>query len=140
MAEKRNCGCADVHVLYTPSRTLRSASDALSLQIPRTRLSAVGSRAFSVFCPSTWGDLPLPLRQKPSLDSFKCNLKTFLFPKLQACHGFCSVLLSSSTCPFCRVNSASISQNARVRVRVCACMPVCVCLCVCMCVCVHVCT
>ena len=67
------CDCLQ---LYTPSRTLRSASDTLSLQIPRTRLfSAVGSRSFSVFRPSTWNDLPLPLRQKPSLDSFKSNLK-----------------------------------------------------------------
>ena len=54
--------------LYTPSRTLRSASDTLSLQIPRTRLSTVGSRAFSVFGRSGWNDL-LPLRLKPSLDS-----------------------------------------------------------------------
>ena len=36
---------------------------------------------FWIFGPSTWNDLPLPLRQKPSLDSFKCNLKTFPFPK-----------------------------------------------------------
>ena len=73
------CDCLQ---LYTPSRTLRSASDTLNLQIPCTRLSTVGSRAFSVFGPSTWNDLPLHLRQKPSLDSFKLNLKTFLFPKL----------------------------------------------------------
>ena len=72
------CDCLQ---LYTPSRTLRSASDTLSLQIPRTRLSTVGSRAFSVFGPSTWNDLPLPLRQKPSLGSFKHNLKTFIFPQ-----------------------------------------------------------
>ena len=55
------------------------------LQIPRTRLSStVGSRAFSVFRPSAWNDLPLPLplRQKPSPDSIKSNLKTFLFPKI----------------------------------------------------------
>ena len=32
--------------LYTPSRTLRSASDTLSLQIPRTRLFTVGSASF----------------------------------------------------------------------------------------------
>ena len=68
--------------LYTPSRTLRSASDTLSFQILRTRLSTASSRAFSVFGPSTWNDIPLPLRQKPSLDSFKCNIKTFLFPKI----------------------------------------------------------
>ena len=73
----------DCHQHYTPSRTLRSASDTLSLQIPRIRLSTVGSRAFSVFGPSTWNDLPLPLRQKLSLDSFKWNLKPFLYPKRQ---------------------------------------------------------
>ena len=54
-----------------------SASDTLSPQIPRTRLSTVGSCAFSVFGPFTWNDLPLPLWQKPSLDSFRSNLKTF---------------------------------------------------------------
>ena len=68
------CGCLQ---LYTPSSTLRSASDTLSLQIPGTRLTAAGSRAFSVFCPFTWNDLPLPLRQELSLDSFPSNLKTF---------------------------------------------------------------
>ena len=37
---------------FTPSRTLLSASDTLSLQIPRTRRSTVGFRAFSVFGPA----------------------------------------------------------------------------------------
>ena len=50
------------------------------------RSSTVGSHAFSVFSPSTWNDLPLPVQQKPSLDSFKCNLKIFLFPKLYTRH------------------------------------------------------
>ena len=87
----------DCHQHYTPSRTLRSASDTLSLQIPRITLSTVGSRAFSVFGPSAWNDLPLPLRQKYSLlDSFKSNRRTFLFPKQQTCHIFRSVLLPSS--------------------------------------------
>ena len=85
------CDCLQ---LYTPSRTLRSASDTLSLQIPRTRLSTVGSRAFYVFGPSAWNDLPLHLRQKPSLDSLKFNLKTFLFPILDTCHVSCSALMS----------------------------------------------
>ena len=72
-----------LYKLYTPSRSLRSDSGTLSLQIPRTRLCTVGSRAFSVFGPSTWNDPPLPLRQKPSLDSFRSDLKAFLF--LQNC-------------------------------------------------------
>ena len=50
---------------YTPSCTLHSASDTLSLQIPHTKLSTVGSCAFSVFGPSTWNGLALPLHQKP---------------------------------------------------------------------------
>ena len=36
------------------------------LQIPRTRLSTLGSRIFSISGPSTWNDLPLPLQQNPS--------------------------------------------------------------------------
>ena len=68
------CNCLQ---FYTPSRTLRPA-DILSLQIPRTLifLSTLGSRAFSVFGPTTRNARPLPLRQKPSLDSFRSNPKT----------------------------------------------------------------
>ena len=72
--------------LYTPSRTLRSASDTLSFQIPRARLSTVGFPAFFlVFGSSTWNDPPHPppatpflSRQKPSLNSFRSNLETFV--------------------------------------------------------------
>ena len=52
-----SCLC-DCLQLYTPSRTLRSTSDSLSFQIPRTRLSIFGSSAFSVSVSSTWNDLP----------------------------------------------------------------------------------
>ena len=99
----------------------------LSLQIPRTSLSTVGSRAFSVFGPSTWNDLPLPLRQKPSLD---CNLKHSFSqnyrPESATFSDPCCCLHPSQfsvCCPFliC-VNLALYSQNARV----------CECLCVCM--------
>ena len=82
------CDCLQ---LFRASRTLCSASDTLSLQIPSTRLFTVGSRAFSVFGPSTRNDLPLPLRHKPSLDSFKCDLKTLLFPQLMTCHVFIDI-------------------------------------------------
>ena len=68
-----------------------------SLQIPHSRLSAVGSSAFSVFGPSTSNELPLRVWQKPFLDSFRSNLETCLFLKQQTCHDFCSALLSSST-------------------------------------------
>ena len=52
--------------LHTSSArlALRSASDTLSPQIPRDRLSAIGSRAFPAFGPSAWNDLRRPLRKK----------------------------------------------------------------------------
>ena len=50
-----------------------------------------------------WNDLPLPLQWKcPAQDSFRYNLKTFLFPKQQTCHVFHFMpLASSATSPFC---------------------------------------
>ena len=39
---------------------------------------------------------PFPLRQKPSMDSFKSDFKMFLFPKHYTCHVFGSALLCSS--------------------------------------------
>ena len=64
---------SDCLQLYTPSCTLCSASDTLSLQISHTRLSTVGSCTFSVFGPSVWNDLPFPHQQKPSLDPFRSS-------------------------------------------------------------------
>ena len=54
-----------VNLQAVPTVSQNSSPDCpdLSLQIPRTSLSTVGSRAFSVFRPSTWNDLPLPLIQ-----------------------------------------------------------------------------
>ena len=71
---------------------LCSASDTLSLQISRTSLSTVGARAFSVFFPSAWNDLPLPLRRKPSLDSVKP--KNIYFPETidAPCFPFCTAV------------------------------------------------
>ncbi len=53
--------------IYTPSRSLRSASD-LSL-----------SRTFSFTVPGRWNDLPTPIRRAGSLSIFKQQLKTHLF-------------------------------------------------------------
>ena len=46
-----------------------------------SRLLAPGSPLLVPTPFPSWHDLPLPLWQKPSLDSFKCNLKVFLFTK-----------------------------------------------------------
>ena len=76
------CDCLQ---LYTPSRNLpASASDNLSLQILRTRLSTAGSRAFSVFGPSTWNDSPSPSSQgqqeRPQRD------RKSVYADLPSCH------------------------------------------------------
>lgn len=65
---------------HTTARPLRSSADNLLLHIPRTNLT-LGSRAFSVAAPRSWNDLPLNLRSKSSVLSFKSSLKTHLFPK-----------------------------------------------------------
>jgi hypothetical protein len=65
---------------YLPTRTLRS-SDQLLLQIPKTRLKSYGDRSFTKAAPTLWNSLPLHIRTLTSLDSFKSNLKTFLFER-----------------------------------------------------------
>jgi len=72
---------SDCISLYTPSRTLRSADDCLKLRIPRARLTTAGQRSFRFQAPTNWNTLPLSLRQKPSLSSFKSALKTHYFPQ-----------------------------------------------------------
>ena len=57
---------------------LRSSSDTSILQIPRFNTS-FGENAFMSCAPKLWNALPLPIRQAPSLESFKKYLKTHLF-------------------------------------------------------------
>ncbi len=71
---------SDLLSVYQPSRSLRSA-DAGLMTVPRIKLNKYGKRAFSYIGPVTWNSLPKPLRDAPSLPSFKSNLKTFLFKK-----------------------------------------------------------
>lgn len=64
---------------YVPPRNLRSAGEQLLVTtIPRT---ALGRRAFSFVAPNVWNDLPLLLRSASSCDTFKRQLKTFLFER-----------------------------------------------------------
>ena len=67
-------------IFYQPSRSLRSA-DADLMTVPRIKFNKYGKRASSYIGPVTWNSLPKPLRDAPSLPSFKSNLKTFLFKK-----------------------------------------------------------
>ena len=71
---------SDLLSVYQPSRSLRSA-DAGLMTVPLIKLNKYGKRAFSYIGPVTWTSLPKPLRDAPSLPSFKSNLKTFLFKK-----------------------------------------------------------
>ena len=59
---------------------LRSAG--LCLQIPNTRLKTYGDRTFSSVAPRLWNSLPTHLRNCDKLDTFKSQLKTYLFQRI----------------------------------------------------------
>lgn len=69
----------DLLQAYKPGRALRSSTDHLRLKIPRFRTDSYGGRAFSVCAPELWNRIPLEVRESPSLDVFKSQLKTYLF-------------------------------------------------------------
>ena len=58
---------------YVPPSQLRSA-DRLLLTVPRKKLRQ-GDRAFSKVRPVLWNGLPCAVRNTPSIDSFKRQLK-----------------------------------------------------------------
>jgi len=65
---------------YKPKRTLRSSKNNL-LQSPYTSTKAYGERSFRAAAPKLWNHLPDSIKNIDSLDTFKSNLKTFLFKK-----------------------------------------------------------
>jgi len=60
-----------------PHRPLRSSSLNL-LHVPLTT-KAVGRKAFRFSAPTVWNSIPQNIRLSSSIDSFKRNLKTYLF-------------------------------------------------------------
>ncbi|KAI2645286.1 hypothetical protein H4Q32_028264 [Labeo rohita] len=64
--------------IYTPSRTLRSASER-RLIVASQRGTKSLSRTFSYTVPGWWNDLPTAIRNANSLTTFKRLLKTHLF-------------------------------------------------------------
>jgi len=58
-------------------RQLRSATST-DYHVPRTK-TKLGDRAFSIAGPKAWNNLPQSVRSADSLDSFKRNLKFYLF-------------------------------------------------------------
>ena len=59
-------------------RTLRSSLDVTRLVVPRC-IRTDGEKAFSIFAPKMWNQLPDSLRAIDSLVTFKKHLKTHLF-------------------------------------------------------------
>ena len=70
---------------------LRSSSDTSILQVPRSNTSS-GDNAFMSYAPNVWNALPLPIRQAPSLETFKKVLKTHLFKVWVSIFQFCEEL------------------------------------------------
>ena len=69
--------------LYAPDRVLRSASQNL-LVVPRGKHCQYGMRTFAMAAATLWNSLNVRdrsnrIRDSPSLESFKSNLKTLLF-------------------------------------------------------------
>jgi len=64
---------------YKPYRNLRSQETNLLNRI--NAQTSLGERAFQIAAPILWNQLPQPLRGLPSLNTFKSNLKTFIFQK-----------------------------------------------------------
>ena len=63
---------------YEPSRNLRSADTGLLIE-KTSRLKCYGDRAFSVCAPHLWNKLPTSLRLCEDLETFKKQLKTYLY-------------------------------------------------------------
>ena len=63
---------------YCPARTLRSSNQNL-LYKPVFNLKTYGGRSFSIAAPTLWNILPTTIKNSVSLDSFKRQLKTWLF-------------------------------------------------------------
>ena len=63
---------------YSPQRTLRSA-DKIQLVVPNSSLKNYGNRCFQHAAAEAWNILPFSFKQSDKVDSFKSNIKTFLF-------------------------------------------------------------
>ena len=66
---------------YVPSRQLRSSSDTTKLTMTIPNLKTFGERSFVYSAPKIWNALPQQLRESETLNIFKKNLKTHLFPQ-----------------------------------------------------------
>ena len=67
------------------SNTCNLRSDNMLLIVPchpRAKLKSYGERSFQYAAPTEWNKLPLSIRERPSLDIIKTQLKTVLFKSI----------------------------------------------------------
>ena len=69
---------SELLAIYKPTRTLKSDGQGLLVE-PKTRLAKMGDRAFSNYAPRIWYQLSSHINASPSVQTFKKNLKTYLF-------------------------------------------------------------
>ena len=60
-------------------RELRSSNDVYCLQVKKSVKPVTSKRAFQYYAPPLWNSLPLKIRMIPNHDTFKFNLKRYLF-------------------------------------------------------------
>ena len=68
----------DMLTKYKPSRNLRSGTKYL-LTVPRSNTKSYGDRSFQVAAAELFNKLPMELKTAVSTNSFKAQLKTYLF-------------------------------------------------------------
>ena len=69
----------DLLHIKPPGRYAMRSDDQHLLLVPRTKCKTFGDRAFAVAGPRVWNSLPLAVRNSVNVDTFKTNLKSFLF-------------------------------------------------------------
>ena len=69
----------DLLHIKPPGRYAMRSDDQHLLLVPRTKCKTFGDRAFAVAGPKVWNSLPLAVRNSVNVDTFKTNLKSFLF-------------------------------------------------------------
>ena len=73
----------DLIMPYFNARNLRSDNMSLIAPChPRAKLKSYVERSLQYAAPNEWNKLPLLIRESPSLDIFKTQLKTFLFKSI----------------------------------------------------------
>ena len=65
--------------VLTPHQPQRSSAQLIRIYLCHTATAVLDNEVFSYCAPKIWNDIPLSVRQSPSLDSFKRNLKTHYF-------------------------------------------------------------